>query len=500
MGEKAAGLVEHLQGHAAAHGHEIAIEIEGEPPVTWQALDDRADGVAEELARLDHHAGESVLLAVGERTVVPELVHGVLRRGGVVVNVDPTTPAAEVQRLASRSRASIAVVDPALAEGLGTARRSSFGRGLVALVLERNGVIPTPDLATVIFTSGSTGRPKGVLLTHSSLLQAARRMAQVRQHTSADRHLCFLSFAHFAEQFMSVWLHALVGYRVLVSRQRSLAEAVKVGRPTFLMGVPAEWHSLQRAMASLASTSPADIRHQLGIANVRLALTTGAPLAPDVHQAFRDVGLSIHEMYGMTETTGAATFNAPGVARVGSVGQALPGSRIEVDEAGEVWILGPQFQSPGYLDDPADQANTFQEERVRTGDLGMLDGNGYLFLTGRRKEMIILSTGKKVHPAPLEAKLQALAGVRHAALFGDGKPFLVAVIDVEPGMEKELAAALERLNAQLPRHERIRRFIEASPFSVAGGELTASLKVRREGVLRRHAAALEQLYEAQRLG
>jgi long-chain acyl-CoA synthetase len=298
-------------------------------------------------------------------------------------------------------------------------------------------------------------------------------MARVRDHGPHDRHLSFLSFAHFAEQFMCGPLHALAGYRVLVARSRRLPEALAAMRPTFIMGVPSEWQSIRDALAG-----------GLALDGVRLCLSTGAPLAPELRAQLATHGVTIHELYGMTETSGAATYDW----------RALDGSRIEVAADGEVRIWGPRFRAAGYLDDTAADAETFDGEWVRTGDLGALDGDGSLRLTGRKKELIALANGKKVHPAPLEARLCAL-GARHAVVLGEARPFLVAVLDAD-----DPDAAVAALNRALPRHQQVRAFLRAAPFTVENGELTASLKVRREAVAARYRAALEALYRRDIVG
>ncbi len=180
------------------------------------------------------------------------------------------------------------------------------------------------------------------------------------------------------------------------------------------------------------------------------------------------MGLPIHEMYGMTETSGAVTFNAPGESRKGSVGRALPGSRVEIAADGEVILHGPGFRCLGYIDEEHATRELFTgDDGVRTGDLGRLVEDGYLFVTGRKKDLLVLSTGKKVHPSVLEARLASIPGVRHAAVFGESRARLVAVLDAAPdprlrvapvsreGLGAYLKAQLAKLNDELSRHERI---------------------------------------------
>jgi long-chain acyl-CoA synthetase len=315
----------------------------------------------------------------------------------------------------------------------------------------------------------------------------------LRGHHPQDRHLCFLSFAHFAEQFMSIYLALVAGYRVVATGARDLLSSLAAARPTFVMAVPSQWQEIAAALA--AGRAPA----QLGLADLRLALGTGAMLAAGVQQQLAAAGIVVHEMYGMTETTGAAVYNHPDSFRAGSVGRALPGSHVRVDPDGEVWIDAGPCRSPGYLDDPDETAATFAPPWVRTGDLGRLDADGYLYLFGRKKSILVLSTGKKAQPAPIEAQLEALPGVRHAVVVGDGRPFLVALLDADVDARASIEAALVQLNASSVSHERVRSFAFIAPLSSADGTLTTSLKVQRDAVLRRSLGQVDALYaEARR--
>ncbi len=498
-----------------------AIETGGDPPLTYQALHLEAEQIALRLLALGLRRSQAVLVVCRTRARVPALVHGVLLAGGVVVSIEPATPPVQLRTLVERAHVALAMGDPdfldwlapKLVEPLNPLRPQDPH---VAVIDDAPPIMapldapdtvraPTDRIAFVIFTSGSTGVPKGVLLSHGNMLRAARRMTEVRAHRPSDRHLSYLSFAHLAELFMSVVLPTVAGYSVVFPRGRRLTEAVAAVRPTFFMGVPAEWQTLATAASSLHGEAH-EVRTMLGLERVRLALSTGAPLAIEAQRALLALGIPVHEMYGMTETSGASTYNAPGDSVMGAVGKALPGSRVEVDDTGEVLLFGDGFRCVGYLDDPAATTALFVgDDGVRTGDLGRIE-NGFLHITGRRKDLLVLSTGKKVHPASLEARLAALPGVRHAAVFGEGHTHLVAVLDAisDPRLRTalmtpdELRAHLtthvRRLNEVLGRHERIVAVgVAPQPFSVPSGELTPSLKVRRDQVRERHRGLIDAL-------
>ncbi|MEO6951027.1 MAG: AMP-binding protein [Polyangia bacterium] len=498
-----------------------ALETGGDPPVTYLQLHLEAEQVANRLRALGLRLGQAVLVVCRTRARVPALVHGVLLAGGVVVSIEPSTPPVQLRTLVTRAHVALAMGDPdlldwlapKLVEPVNPARPQDPHVAIIddapplAAPLDPPGAVRTPAdrIAFVIFTSGSTGVPKGVLLSHGNMLRAARRMTEVRAHRPSDRHLSYLSFAHLAEIFMSVVLPMASGYSVVFPRGRRLTEAVAAVRPTFFMGVPAEWQTLATAAAALHGQSH-EVRSTLGLERVRLALSTGAPLAIEAHRALFKLGIPVHEMYGMTETSGASSYNAPGDSVMGAVGKALPGSRVEVDDTGEVLLFGKGFRCIGYLDDPQATSDLFVgDDGVRTGDLGRIE-DGFLHITGRRKDLLVLSTGKKVHPASLEARLASLPGVRHAAVFGEGHAHVVAVLDAisDPRLRTalmtpdELRAHLtlhvRLLNEELGRHERIVAIgVAPQPFSIPSGELTPSLKVRRDQVRERHKGLIDAL-------
>jgi long-chain acyl-CoA synthetase len=502
----------------------VAIEIGGEAPMTYRDLFAEAQQTGSRLASEGLRPGQGVLVVTRSRPRVPALVHGAMLGGGVVVALEPSTPPAQLRTLAERAHCAFALGDPDLLDWL--APKSSGPLNPVrpqdphlARIGDPPPINPPVDVlgrlgpgapedrpAFVVFTSGSTGTLNGVLLSHASLLAAAQRMIVACAHRPSDRHLSHQSFAHLDELFLSVVLPSMCGYTVVAPRGRRLTEAIHDARPTFFMGVPAEWQAIATAAAAQGG-SAADVRAALGLDRVRLAMSTGAPLAPPVHSQLFALGLLLHEVYGKTETAGAVTYNAPGASRGGSVGVALDGSRVALDGDGEVQLFGARYRCLGYLDDPAaTQALFLTDDGVRTGDLGSIDEEGYLFIHGRKRDLLVLSTGQKVHPARIEARIAALPGIRHAAVFGEGQSHLVAVIDAvndrrlrtAPMAPDELRAHLttqiSRLNADLGPHERIAAVgVAPQPFTVSSGELTPERMVSREAVRQRHGLLIDAL-------
>jgi long-chain acyl-CoA synthetase len=279
------------------------------------------------------------------------------------------------------------------------------------------------------------------------------------------------------------------------------------------------------------AVGPADrLRHAVGdrlvLARVRAlfgdrlvhGLTGAAPIGREILEFFDACGVEVLEGYGLTETCAAATLNAPGRAKPGSVGPGLAGTGVAVAADGEVLIRGPHVFA-GYHRDPDATSRTIEDGWLRSGDLGTLDNEGFLTITGRKKDLIITSSGKNISPENLETALRETRWIANAVVHGDRRPYLVALVSLDPDAAPELAEELgvppdpamlatddrvraviqrdvDEVNARLARIEQIKRFrILPRDLSQAEGELTPTLKVRRPVVSERYAAALAALYE-----
>ncbi|MFP4271850.1 MAG: AMP-dependent synthetase/ligase [Halothiobacillaceae bacterium] len=397
------------------------------------------------------------------------------------------------------------------------------------------------DLATLAFTSGTTGRPKGVMLTHGNILSNVEAAASLAPIDHRDRFLSILPLTHTLERTAGLYLSMVTGATVYFARSvQHLGEDMRLQRPTVLIGVPrlyerawrrlevtvAQSHPLRRALFDLALTAGrAGAAHRRGESApwlprlvepltqrlvgrrimarfggaLRLAISGGAPLQAELAERLIALGMPLLQGYGLTEASPVICVNRPESNRPGSVGPALPGVSVRRAESGELWVRGPNV-TQGYWQRPDDTARAIDEEGwLHTGDLCEIDADGHVRITGRLKELIVLSSGQKVPPADLELAIGQDHWVDQVMLVGEGMPGLIAL--VVPDREADVAdpsdqkAWQARLNARLsgfPRHARVRRVIVTDePWTVDNGLLTPTLKLRRARILEAHREAVE---------
>ena len=425
------------------------------------------------------------------------------------------------------------------------------------------------DLATIVYTSGSTGAPKGVELTHRNFLSVVRAGYECLGEVLCDNHprlLLFLPLAHcFARfiQYCSIGSDdSVVGY---LPDTKSLLPDLRSFKPTYLLGVPRvfekvynaasrkagtgfkgrifaqaaqcarEWsrteqdggkHSAsQRARHAMFETSVyRAVRGALG-PNIRYVACGGAPLSADLAHFFAGIGLPMIQGYGMTETAAPFTVTRVNDNKIGTVGQPAPGSSVRIADDGEVQVRGANVFR-GYHNLPEKTAETFTADGwLKTGDLGSLDEDGRLMITGRKKDIIITAGGKNVSPIPMEEEIAKCPIVEHAVVVGDGRPFIGALVTLDPeglaswlptiGQPADLsladAAALpqvreeiqpfvDRANATVSRAESVRKFVVLdTQFTQENSCLTPSLKVVRPAVNRVFSDAIDQeLYAGKR--
>jgi long-chain acyl-CoA synthetase len=419
---------------------------------------------------------------------------------------------------------------------------------------ERLDSLTPDDLAVIVYTSGTTGPPKGCVLTHRNWLTLIGINDELAYVTGADVVYLFLPLAHvFAqlEQFACLSCGATLVYFGGDVKQ-VVAELAEV-KPTFLPSVPrvfeklytaitgaldeqtvraavrigGEYRRRQRAgepvpaelTAGFERLEPlfAKVRSAFG-GRVRQALSGAAPIAPDVLEFFHAAGVPVLEGYGMTETTGVGTVNTLDAFKIGSVGRAAPGVEMKVADDGELLMRGPHLFGGYWRNEPATAVTVDADGWLHTGDLGVIDDEGYVTITGRKKDIIITAGGKNIAPANFENELRQSRWISYAVMVGDRRPYPVALVTLdedeilpwaaERGLPTDMAVlaghpdvhalvrdVLDAVNARHATAEQIKKFaILRRDLSVDGGELTPSMKVKRAAVLTNHAEMIEALY------
>ena len=435
------------------------------------------------------------------------------------------------------------------------------------VVSERASAAGAADLATIIYTSGTTGRPKGCELTHRNLLSEVRNASAAAPEIFSlpgGSTLLFLPLAHVLARVVQVGCledGIILGHSPDVT---DLLPDLGSFRPTFLLAVPRVFEKVynraeqraesegkgaifrRAAQTAIAYSQALDSRARGGrgpgpglrVAHgvfdrlvytklraavggqVEYAVSGGSALGERLGHFFRGVGITILEGYGLTETTAAATVNRPSGNKIGTVGLPIPGDALKIAEDGEVLIKGPTVFGRYWGNSTATAEVLTDDGWMRTGDLGALDDEGYLRITGRKKEIIVTANGKNVAPAPLEDRTRAHFLVSQTMVVGDGKPYVAALVTVDeeafpawkakhrkpadataadlrddPDLVAEIQAAVDDANATVSRSESIRRFrIVDGDFTQENGQLTPSLKVRRNVVAKDRADDIEALY------
>jgi long-chain acyl-CoA synthetase len=457
---------------------------------------------------------------------------------------------------------AISFVDGAAGAELTLAELRARGRATPDADLDAiRAAVGPGDVATIIYTSGTTGPPKGCVVSHSAWLATIDMYVQRIELGPEPVIFMFLPLAHSLTRTTEMFaLNAGATMAFWTGDPARLLDDLREAAPTHLPSVPRVFEKIhttaestvqeagaarralmQWALATGAKArdrreanqpAGAALRARHAIAdrlvlskirglfggNLRMAMTGAAPISEDVLAFFAACGVPILEGYGMTETCSAGTFNTMHQHRFGSVGRALPGVELALGDDGEILMRGPQLFSGYYRDDAATR-DAFDGGWLRSGDLGEIDPQGFLRITGRKKELIITSSGKNIAPANIEAALRESRWISQAIVYGDNRPYLVALLTLdpeeapalaarlgcepdlakmadEPGVRAELQAAVDAANARFARIEQVKRFaLLERDLTLADGELTPTLKVKRRVAYERHHDRFEALYD-----
>jgi long-chain acyl-CoA synthetase len=555
---------------------------EGWQPVTAREFEIEVRTAAKGLIAAGIQIGDRVAIMSRTRYEWTILDFAIWYAGGVVVPVYDTSSAEQIDWILNDSGAvGIIVETPTLRELVETVRPShtqhvwTVTDGVLDILTaagahigddeidrRRNALVPD-TLATLIYTSGTTGKPKGVSLTHGNFLSECGNVVQGAKDLFLKPDgstLLFLPVAHVFGRMVQIGavtagLH-LAHCSDPVGR---LSADLASFKPTFVLAVPRIFEKIyngaeakadaagkgdifrKAAAVAIAYSEGIDsgkislslrlkhklfdklvfskIRTAVG-GRVEAAISGGAPLGARLGHFYRGAGITVLEGYGLTETTAGATLNLSSALRIGSVGKPIPGTSVKIAEDGEVLLRGPIVMR-GYWQNDAANAEVFDADRwFKTGDLGKLDEDGFLFIVGRKKELIVTAGGKNVAPAVLEDRLRSHPLVSQCVVVGDARPFIGALITIDQDSLKSWVAAnkkegasmadlavdsqlisviqtaVDEANKAVSKAESIRKFrILTTDFTIAGGQLTAKLSVKRHVIAQEFASEIEALYE-----
>jgi long-chain acyl-CoA synthetase len=415
------------------------------------------------------------------------------------------------------------------------------------------------DLATLIYTSGTTGPPKGVMLSHRNLAWTSQLLIDTGGGAVGnDVSLSYLPLSHIAEQMGTIHMPATAGGTVYFAESiEKLGDNLKESRPTVFFGVPRVWEKIHAGLAARLGEATGTRRrlidwtrrvctdvHErrnrgeplprrlqlqyklvdrlvlrklkaaLGFDRARVLSSGAAPIAPDVLAFFASLDLPIQEIYGQSEDTGPTSYNLPGRTRIGSVGPPLPGLEVKIADDGEILVRGPNVFM-GYYKEPEATAETLKDGWLCSGDLGTIDKDGFLTITGRKKEIIITAGGKNIAPKNIEAALKQAPVIGEAIVIGDRRKFLSALITLDEAVAQKLAPGasagdqlataaeirsviqrqVDEVNQTLARVEQIKKFtILPRPFGITTGELTPTMKLKRKVITQLYQREIDAMY------
>jgi long-chain acyl-CoA synthetase len=536
--------------------------------VSWEAAAERVTALANGFLSLGVAKGDRVAILCRTRVEWTLTDYALATIGAVVVPIYPTSSAPEVAFVLADSATKLLVAEdeeqlakardeelPALERVVGIddagpdgtladieAAGWTYAREHGDAVARAAAEIGPDDVLTFLYTSGTTGNPKGCVLSQRNYVAMTESVVAVDDlFREGEKALLFLPLAHNFARLVQ-FAGTSVGLTIaLCPDVRDVQGALATIKPELFPSVPRVYEKVYTAVkGQIASSSPikrrlgewalragtsgaggprkwlADklvlgkVRARMG-GRMRLANSGGAPLAPEIAEFFQACGVVILEGYGMTECTTAATINRPGAHRFGTVGQALPGIEIKLDEDGEVLIKGPTVFG-GYYGNPQATAEVLTDDGwLRSGDIGAIDAEGYLTITDRKKDIIVTSGGKNIAPQVIENALKSSAYVSQALVIGDNRPYITALITLDedaagligahdsPEVRAALESAVVDVNKELGRVEQVKRFaILPREFSIEDGEMTPTLKLKRRICLEHFAHEVEELYAGAR--
>jgi long-chain acyl-CoA synthetase len=554
---------------------------EGWQTVTAREVDEEVRATAKGLIAAGVQIGDRVAIMARTRYEWTILDFATWYAGAVVVPIYDTSSAEQIDWILNDSHSvGIIVETPALRDLVQTVLPShtrhvwTMTDDVLSILREagkhigddeidrrRNALVPS-SLATLIYTSGTTGKPKGVQLTHANFLAECGNVVQGASELflkPGGSTLLFLPVAHVFGRMVEIGSIAAGLHMAHCSDPAGrLPMDLASFKPTFVLAVPRIFEKIYNGAEARAEAAgkgkifkkAADVAiaysealEKKGISpvlkikhaifdklvyskiragmggQVEAAISGGAPLGVRLGHFYRGAGVTILEGYGLTETTAGATLNLHGAHQVGSVGRPIPGTSVKIADDGEVLLRGPMVMQ-GYWQNDAANSEVFDGDRwFKTGDLGKLDDEGFLYIVGRKKELIVTAGGKNVAPAVLEDRLRAHPLVSQCMVVGDNQPFIAALVTIDqdalkswvannkkegasmndlvndPDLIAVIQTAVDDANKAVSKAESIRKFtILPTDFTIAGGHLTAKLSVKRHVVAKEFAKEIDALF------
>ena len=413
--------------------------------------------------------------------------------------------------------------------------------------------IQSGDTSSLIYTSGTTGNPKGVELSHGNWTFELDTVEPILKFDQGEKYVSWLPGAHVFGQLLDnhYWIRRAMHMHIVDSPLNTVDYAKEV-QPHLFISVPRIYEKIySNLMAAIESKAilkyglmipglskifKGKLKEAAGFSNSRFAISGAAPINPDILTLFQKLDIPLFEGYGMTENTAGATLNFIGHNKIGSVGKALPDTEIKIAEDGEILIKGENVMK-GYYNNPEATAETLVDGWLYTGDVGKLDSDGYLYITGRKKEIYVSSAGKNIAPLVIEETMKSIPIVSQCFLVGDGRKYCSALFTLDVGailrdklymnsnqipkdplqqikmlnenghelsdftnseeIKSELQSEVDRLNEQFSNPEQLKKFvILPRDLTIDNGELTPTLKIRRKQINENWSEKIESMYES----
>ena len=450
--------------------------------------------------------------------------------------------------------------EPDAREALSWERFLALGETIAdARLDERVAAQELDDVCLLIYTSGTTGVPKAVMLTHRNVSWEVEQVGALVDVRAGDDMISYLPLSHVAEQLFALQSNVMLGTCVwFADSMELLGETLRDARPHHFLAVPRVWEKIQAKMEAAGVASPwlrrriaawarrvgtsggealqhgrpmpfvhrladrlvfSKVRAALGLDRARTLVTGAAPISRRTLEFFLSLGMPIFEVYGMSETTAAATVSTPTQFRVGRAGRVIPGVELRIAEDGEICVRGPHVFKGYYKDVNATRETIDDDGWLHTGDIGDLDAEGYLAITDRKKELIITAGGENIAPQLVEGELMSIPVVNQAVVIGDRRRYLSVLLTLDaerlPRVASDVGSAarnpeeasrcarfaaylqheIEKVNERLARVQTVKRFaVLPGELSIAGGELTPTLKLKRKQIAEKYAAEIEAMY------